>query len=309
MKSSGAFCNSTSSARRCNARHQRRFVRQAVRCSHGGAVGGNRAPFWPICARRSSHAQGAVAERKRRDWAGFGFKGAVGNRAIRDRARHAKRRFGQARRSCVMGLCRSCSAIWKSICAICRSVRVPGRCSKRKWTPRTSPKSSPNGRACRSRAWSKARCRNCLQMEDNLRGRVVGQEDALVAVADAVRRSRAGLSDPNRPLGSFLFLGPTGVGKTELARALAEFLFDDERALVRLDMSEYMRKTHRRPLDRRASGLRRLRGRRAVDRGHPAPSVCRDSAGRNRESASRRVQRACCNSWMMAASPTVRAAW
>jgi len=78
-----------------------------------------------------------------------------------------------------------------------------------------------------------------LRLEEHLRGRVVGQDDALEAVADAVRRSRAGLSDPNRPLGSFLFLGPTGVGKTELARALAEFLFDDERAMVRLDMSEY----------------------------------------------------------------------
>ena len=78
-----------------------------------------------------------------------------------------------------------------------------------------------------------------LRLEDHLRLRVVGQDDALNAVADAVRRSRAGLSDPNRPLGSFLFLGPTGVGKTELARALAEFLFDDERAMVRLDMSEY----------------------------------------------------------------------
>jgi len=78
-----------------------------------------------------------------------------------------------------------------------------------------------------------------LRLEEHLRLRVVGQEDALEAVADAVRRSRAGLSDPNRPLGSFLFLGPTGVGKTELARALAEFLFDDERAMVRLDMSEY----------------------------------------------------------------------
>jgi ATP-dependent Clp protease ATP-binding subunit ClpB len=81
-----------------------------------------------------------------------------------------------------------------------------------------------------------------LKMEDNLRGRVVGQDAALGVVSDAVRRSRAGLSDPNKPLGSFLFLGPTGVGKTELARALAEFLFDDERALVRLDMSEYMEK-------------------------------------------------------------------
>jgi len=79
-------------------------------------------------------------------------------------------------------------------------------------------------------------------MEDALRGRVVGQEEALVAVADAVRRARAGLQDPNRPIGSFLFLGPTGVGKTELTKALAEFMFDDESAITRLDMSEYMEK-------------------------------------------------------------------
>ena len=79
-----------------------------------------------------------------------------------------------------------------------------------------------------------------LRMEDELRQRVVGQDDALAAVSDAVRRSRAGLEDPNRPIGSFLFLGPTGVGKTETARALAEFLFDDEHAMVRLDMSEYV---------------------------------------------------------------------
>ena len=78
-----------------------------------------------------------------------------------------------------------------------------------------------------------------LRMEDGLRSRVVGQEPALVAVANAVRRSRAGLGDDKRPIGSFLFLGPTGVGKTELARALAEFLFDDERAMLRLDMSEF----------------------------------------------------------------------
>jgi ATP-dependent Clp protease ATP-binding subunit ClpB len=81
-----------------------------------------------------------------------------------------------------------------------------------------------------------------LHMEEGLRARVVGQEEAIVAVANAVRRSRAGLADPKRPIGSFLFLGPTGVGKTELARALAEFLFDDERAMIRLDMSEYMEK-------------------------------------------------------------------
>ncbi len=81
-----------------------------------------------------------------------------------------------------------------------------------------------------------------LHMEEEVKKRVVGQEAAVEAVANAVRRSRAGLGDPNRPIGSFLFLGPTGVGKTELARALAEFLFDDERAIVRLDMSEYMEK-------------------------------------------------------------------
>jgi ATP-dependent Clp protease ATP-binding subunit ClpB len=81
-----------------------------------------------------------------------------------------------------------------------------------------------------------------LRMEDQLRLRVVGQDEALRAVANAVRRARAGLQDPNRPIGSFIFLGPTGVGKTETARALAEFLFDDDQAIVRLDMSEYMEK-------------------------------------------------------------------
>ncbi len=81
-----------------------------------------------------------------------------------------------------------------------------------------------------------------VRMEQLLHSRVVGQDQAVHAVANAIRRSRAGLSDPHRPIGSFLFLGPTGVGKTELARALAEFLFDDERAMVRLDMSEYMEK-------------------------------------------------------------------
>jgi ATP-dependent Clp protease ATP-binding subunit ClpB len=81
-----------------------------------------------------------------------------------------------------------------------------------------------------------------VRMEERLAQRVVGQDDAVRAVSNAVRRARSGLSDPNRPIGSFLFLGPTGVGKTELARALAEFLFDDERAMIRLDMSEYMEK-------------------------------------------------------------------
>ena len=79
-------------------------------------------------------------------------------------------------------------------------------------------------------------------MEERLGERVVGQKQAITAVANAVRRARSGLQDPNRPIGSFIFLGPTGVGKTELARALAEFLFDDENSMIRIDMSEYMEK-------------------------------------------------------------------
>jgi ATP-dependent Clp protease ATP-binding subunit ClpB len=81
-----------------------------------------------------------------------------------------------------------------------------------------------------------------IKMEERLHQRVIGQDEAIVAVSNAIRRARAGLQDPNRPLGSFLFLGPTGVGKTELARALAEFLFDDEQAMIRIDMSEYQEK-------------------------------------------------------------------
>jgi ATP-dependent Clp protease ATP-binding subunit ClpB len=81
-----------------------------------------------------------------------------------------------------------------------------------------------------------------LRMEERLHERLIGQDEAVAAVSDAIRRARAGLKDPKRPIGSFIFLGPTGVGKTELARALAEFLFDDEQALVRIDMSEYMEK-------------------------------------------------------------------
>jgi ATP-dependent Clp protease ATP-binding subunit ClpB len=81
-----------------------------------------------------------------------------------------------------------------------------------------------------------------IKLEEHLHQRVVGQDEAIKAVANAVRRARAGLQDPNRPIGSFIFLGPTGVGKTELSRALAEFLFDDENAMIRIDMSEYMEK-------------------------------------------------------------------
>ena len=80
-----------------------------------------------------------------------------------------------------------------------------------------------------------------LHLEDELHRRVAGQEEAITAVSDAVRRSRAGLQDPNRPIGSFIFLGTTGVGKTELAKALAEYLFNDDNAMVRIDMSDMMR--------------------------------------------------------------------
>jgi len=81
-----------------------------------------------------------------------------------------------------------------------------------------------------------------IHMEERLKMRVIGQEEGINAVSAALRRARSGLQDPNRPIGSFIFLGPTGVGKTELARALAEFMFDNEQAMIRIDMSEYMEK-------------------------------------------------------------------
>ena len=114
-------------------------------------------------------------------------------------------------------------------------------CSRKKSTKKTSPACQQMDRHSR-RPSARRRSQKLVHMEERLRQRVVGQEDALARVANAIRRNRAGLSDPNRPIGSFIFLGPTGVGKTELARALAEFLFDDERAMIRLDMSEYMEK-------------------------------------------------------------------
>ena len=117
-----------------------------------------------------------------------------------------------------------------------------------------------------------------LKMEEALGKRVVGQAEAVRTVSDAIRRSRAGLADPNRPNGSFLFLGPTGVGKTELTKALAEFLFDTEDALIRIDMSEFMEKALGRAADRRAAGLRRLRGGRLPDRSRAPPAVFRDPA-------------------------------
>jgi ATP-dependent Clp protease ATP-binding subunit ClpB len=129
-------------------------------------------------------------------------------------------------------------------------------------------------------------------MEERLHQRVVGQDEAVEAVANALRRARTGLQDPNRPIGSFVFLGPTGVGKTELARALAEFMFDDEHAMVRLDMSEYQERHTGRAPDRRAARLRRLRRGRPADRGGAPAAVQRDPPRRDREGARGGLRRA-----------------
>ena len=147
-----------------------------------------------------------------------------------------------------------------------------------------------------------------LRMEDELGKRVVGQAEAVRAVSDAVRRARAGVADPDRPTGSFLFLGPTGVGKTELAKALAEFLFDDERAMVRIDMSEYSEKHSVARLRRRPARLRRLRPGRPAHRGGAAPSVHGRAARRGGEGAPGRLRRRCCRCSTTAGSPTGRAA-
>ncbi len=131
-----------------------------------------------------------------------------------------------------------------------------------------------------------------LAMEEHLHRRVVGQDRAVVAVSEAVRRARAGLKDPQRPIGSFIFLGPTGVGKTELARALAEFLFDDESAMVRLDMSEYMERHSVSRLIGAPPGLRGLRRGRPAHRGGAPPAVLGRAPRRDREGAPRRLQHA-----------------
>ena len=131
-----------------------------------------------------------------------------------------------------------------------------------------------------------------IKMEERLHDRVIGQDEAVSAVANAVRRSRSGLSDPNRPIGSFIFLGPTGVGKTELARALAEFLFDDEQALIRLDMSEYQEKhTVARMLGAPPGYVGYDEGGQLTEAGSP-PALFGRAFRRDREGAPGRVQRA-----------------
>ena len=130
-----------------------------------------------------------------------------------------------------------------------------------------------------------------IHMEERLHQRVVGQDEAVEAVANALRRARTGLQDPNRPIGSFVFLGPTGVGKTELARALAEFMFDDERAMVRLGHVRVPGAAHGRPPDRRPARLRRLRRGRAAHGGRTPPPVLGAPPRRDREGARRGLRR------------------
>ena len=117
-----------------------------------------------------------------------------------------------------------------------------------------------------------------LHMEDNLHQRVIGQDEAINAIANSIRRSRAGLSDPNRPIGSFMFMGPTGVGKTELCKAVAEFLFDTEKAMVRIDMSEFMGKILGLPFGRCTSRVCRIRTGRLSYRSRAQTSVLRHFA-------------------------------
>ena len=135
-----------------------------------------------------------------------------------------------------------------------------------------------------------------LRMEDMLAKRVIGQAEAVKAVSTAVRRARAGLQDPNRPIGSFMFLGPTGVGKTELTKALASFLFDDETALVRLDMSEYMEKHSVARLIGAPPGYVGYDEGGALTRGGAAAALSGSPVRRDRKGASRRLQRAAAGS-------------
>ena len=267
--------------------------------------------------RTTGAAKKRLAERRARDrraqGAGLGDEGAVAAREGADRAPSARRKekleqlkteaeraqrtgdFDARRRAALRRRCpssRRSSREAKQRSS--RSCRRTAASSARRSPRRTSPRSSPSGPASPSRRCSRARCEQLLKMEDApapARGRP--GRSAVDAVANAVRRCarRPAGSEPARSA-RFLFLGPTGVGKTELARALAEFLFDDEHAMVRIDMCEYMEKHTVVAPDRRASGLRRLRRGRPAHRGGAPPSVLGRPLRRDGEGAPRRVERA-----------------
>ena len=210
---------------RDRARRDGGRVGRGTRAARGRARGGEGAP------RRARRALGAR-------------EGGARARQARSRSRStscAWRPSGRSARA-------TCSASPRSATASCpRSRRSspsatrsrPARWSRRRSTRTTSPPSSARWTGIPVDRLLEGETEKLVHMEERLHQRVVGQDEAVEAVANALRRARTGLQDPNRPIGSFVFLGPTGVGKTELARALAEFMFDDEHAMVRLDMSEY----------------------------------------------------------------------
>ena len=199
---------------RARARRPQRAVRR-----HAGAVGAREGAG-------GGPRRGARAPRR----------GAHGARARRARARLRARRRAAPRRDPPARAAARRGRVARAGATSRRST------SPRRSTPTRSPRSSPAGPASRSRGMLEGEVEKLVHMEERLHQRVIGQDEAVTAVSDALRRSRAGLSDPDRPIGTFLFLGPTGVGKTELARALAEFMFDSQDAMVRIDMSEYMEK-------------------------------------------------------------------
>ena len=162
-------------------------------------------------------------------------------------------------------------------------------CSRRRSTRKTSPQVTRWTHIPVSKLME-GEIQKLLQMEARLHDRVIGQDEAMNAVANAIRRARAGLQDADRPLGSFLFLGPTGVGKTELARALADFLFDDEHAMVRVDMSEYREKHSVARMIGAPPGYVGYEEAASSPSGAPA-SVLGRAAGRGREGASGGAQR------------------
>ena len=173
-------------------------------------------------------------------------------RSARPRRSWSSSRSGSSRRSArpttrrprssSTARCPSSRSAWPSRRRRSPRSRARARCSRRRSPPTTSPSIVGAWTGIPVSKLLEGELAKLVHMEERLHERVVGQDEAIEAVSDAVRRARAGLKDPQRPIGSFLFLGPTGVGKTELARALAEFLFDDEHAMVRIDMSEYMEK-------------------------------------------------------------------
>ena len=169
-------------------------------------------------------------------------QGADGAGAPRCGSRGADERLRPRRGAALRPAQRAAARARAGAGAARRAAGRSSRCSRRRWARRMSPSVVSRWTGVPLNKMLEGEMQKLLRIEQDLHERVVGQDDAINAVANAVRRGRAGLADPNRPIGSFIFLGPTGVGKTELARALAELLFDDERSMIRLDMSEYMEK-------------------------------------------------------------------